>query len=144
FVSPDDVVAPLPRNFEYEKLCAMAKAAVREDTRVDSRSAADWELAAAICKLGRHPMAWLLDRAGVRVSPPHWDRWLLVAVSLLLCGGMVALFGFVADGPSPERWIAAGTIYVSILVAIYVVARRLEEWQLKQFIDTRSHEVRSG
>ena len=70
------------RDVTYERLCALAKAAYRTDREMDPRSQ-EWEFAFNVSKLNRHPMAWLLQWAGVKQRRPWWDGWLLVAAALL-------------------------------------------------------------
>ncbi len=80
---PEIPAQPIPRDFIYERVCAVAKAAHNNDLRLNPASAPDWEFAAAVSKFNSHPMSWLLDWAGVKLRRPWWDRWLLVAAALL-------------------------------------------------------------
>jgi hypothetical protein len=56
------------RDFVYERLCAVAKTADHADVRVDPLAAYRWEFAAAVSKLNGHPINWLLQWAGVKVT----------------------------------------------------------------------------
>jgi hypothetical protein len=78
--SPPQVV---PRDTNYERLCAAAKAAYRSDRELNPASL-DWQFAFDVSKLNRHPMNWLLQWAGVKQRRPWWDRWLLVCAALFV------------------------------------------------------------
>ncbi len=86
---PESWVVFVPRDTVYERLVALAKAAYRNDIRLNAALALDWEFALAVTKLNRHPMSWLLDWAGLRVRRPWWDRFLLIAVALVLIFSVV-------------------------------------------------------
>jgi hypothetical protein len=72
---PESPLAIVPRDFAYERLCSLARAAHKSDLRLHSASASDWEFAAAVSKLNGHPLSWLLEWAGVKPHQPKWDRW---------------------------------------------------------------------
>ena len=123
------------RDFEYERLCALAKAAYSGDVCLDSMSADRWEFAAAVSKLNRHPIAWLLGWAGVKVRRQWWDRWILVASALVFTAlGFLLLFLAAIEPMPPAGWIVGGFGYIAVFVALILISRRLEAWQLKQTI----------
>jgi hypothetical protein len=135
---PPDVNNPVlvPRNLAYEKLCALAKSANRTDEMYNLASAQRWEFAAAVSKLNRHPMAWLLDWAGVKVQKPWWDKWLLLFSALLFIAAIIAPTVLAGDEPwSSAEWVALGFIYVGALTLMYFGARSVENWQLRQTIE---------
>ena len=81
---PESPMLLLPRDIEYERLCGLAKAAHRNDLRLNPALVIDWDFAAAVSKLNGHPMSWLQQWAGVKVRRPLWDFWLLISAALLL------------------------------------------------------------
>jgi hypothetical protein len=124
------------RDFVYERLCALARAAYQADVRVDPSSAYRWEFAAAVSKLNGHPVNWLLQWAGVKVVRPWWDRWMLVggALSFIFIGFVLMVF-FAMEPASPLLWILAGAGMTGMLVGLHFVSRRTETWHLKQTIE---------
>jgi hypothetical protein len=135
--APESPVVLLPpRDATYERLCAVAKAAYHNDLRMNSASALDWEFAAAVSKLNRHPMSWLLQWASVKQRRPWWDRWLLILAGLLFIFSTTGVMLLAGSEPWTRfQWIAVGTAYIAILVLLYFVSRRIEEWQLRQNIE---------
>ena len=133
---PEFPVVLVPRDTTYERLCAVAKTAHQNDLSVNPASALDWDLAAAVSKLHRHPMSWLLQWAGLKVRRPWWDRWLLIAAALMLifCFAVAVLLS-VKRGWSRFQWISIGAAYIAILVLLHFASRRIEERQLKQTIE---------
>jgi hypothetical protein len=136
-LSPDaETPALLPRDLAYDKLCALAKSSNRSDVARDAGSAKNWEFSAAVSKLNRHPMAWLLDWAGVKVRKPWWDDWLLLFAALLFIAIGIVPLVLAGDEPwSPTRWIIMGSGYIVTLLLMYFGSRRIEEWQLRQTIE---------
>ena len=123
------------RDVTYEKLCAVAKAAYRSDREMNPGSQ-EWEFAFNVSKLNRHPMAWLLQWAGVKQRRPWWDRWLLVAASLLFVMATIPLMLVVIDRERVLwRWGVVGAGYIGLMLFVRFVSRRLEERQLGQNIE---------
>ena len=92
-ISIGDPEVPLqfvPRDETYERLCVLAKAARRNDLRLNPASL-DWDFAFAVAKLSQHPLCWLLQWAGVKQRRPWWDRWLLILAALLFIAASVSL-----------------------------------------------------
>jgi hypothetical protein len=126
----------VPRDNTYERLCAVTKCAHDNDLRQNTASALDWEFAAAVSKLNRHPMSWLLQWAGVNESRPWWDRWLLIAAALLVITFGAALMLLAENGPWTRFQLAGiGAGYAAILLLSVFAARRIEDWELKQTIE---------
>jgi len=77
---------PVLRDFRFERLCNLAREAHSHDLRVRPDGAREWEFAAAVLQLHRHPMSWLLKWAHIRTRnrPSRWDRLLLVATAVLV------------------------------------------------------------
>jgi hypothetical protein len=123
------------RDVTYERLCALAKAAYRSDREVNPGSQ-EWEFAFNVSKLNRHPMAWLLQWAGVKQRRPWWDRWLLVAASLLFVIVTIPLMLVVIDRETVLwRWGILGAGYIGLLLFMRFVSRRIEQRQLEQNIE---------
>src|SRR5437879_12406509 len=121
-----------PRDTLYERLCALAKAAHRGDVELNPGSQ-EWEFAFNVSKLNRHPMCWLLQWAGVKQRRPWWDRWLLVAASLLFIVATIPLMLLVIDrGWVLWRWAVAGIGCIGLMLFMRFVSRRIEERQLDQ------------
>ena len=124
-----------PRDIVDERLCALAKAAHHSDIELDPGSQ-EWEFAFNVSKLARHPMCWLLQWAGVKQRRPWWDRWLLVAASLLFVVATVPLMLLVTDkGWVLWRWAVAGVGYMVLILFVHFASRRIEERQLEQNIE---------
>jgi hypothetical protein len=133
---PEIPAQPIPRDATYERVCAVAKAAHRHDLQLNPGSVLDWEFAAAVSRLNRHPVSWLLQWAGVKESRPWWDRWLLVAAALLFIFSVGAVMLLAGSEPwTGYQWIAVGAGYIAIVVLLYFVSRRIEERQLRQNIE---------
>jgi hypothetical protein len=133
---PEFPAVLVPRDTTYERLCALAKAARQNDLRVNPSLAPDWEFAAAVSKLNRHPMSWLLQWAGLKERRPWWDRCLLIAAALLfvLCGAALMLLA--GNAPwTPFQWTGISAGYIAVLVLLHFASRRIEEWQLKKTIE---------
>ena len=130
--SPPQVV---PRDTNYERLCAAAKAAYRSDRELNPASL-DWQFAFDVSKLNRHPMNWLLQWAGVKQRRPWWDRWLLVCAALLfiICT-MAFMLPVIGEQGDPFRWALSGAGYLAIILLMYFASRRIEERQLGRNIE---------
>ena len=123
------------RDVTYERLCAVAKAAYRSDREMNPASQ-EWEFAFNVLKLNRHPACWLLQWVGVKQRRPWWDRWLLVAASLLFVIATVPLMLVVIDRERVLwRWGIVGAGYIGLLLFVRFASRRIEERQLEQNIE---------
>jgi hypothetical protein len=135
--------SPALRDLPFERLCELAKSAHLHNVRGRPEAEREWAFAAAILRLKRHPMAWLLEWAGIK-APKHqarWDRFLLIStalliVSLFICGvlGVARL----AEGRDYFQrwilWITAGCVYSAFNTFLFLAVRRLEVWKLGQDI----------
>jgi hypothetical protein len=140
---------PLPRDIVFEKLVASAKDAYLNDVQAYWDGRIRWELAAAVLKLNRHPLLWLLEWAGFQVKPlrPRHDRLLLVGTALLFTVIMLAGMIWVDSrtGPqAPIRWAVFGCGYVGICALLYFVTRKFEERQLRRKIENYKHDLQRG
>jgi hypothetical protein len=126
----------VPRDFAYERLCALAKSAYHSDRTVNTE-AGNWEFAVAVSTLYRHPISWLLWWAGLRTCKPPRDRWLLLGAAMLLLIGLgVALITLIVHAPWARlllMLIAAGC--VATVVFLYFASQRTERWQLEQSVE---------
>lgn len=126
---------PVPRDFVYERLIALAKQARRNDLRTNPGSELDWAFAFAVSKLSRHPMSWLLSWAGMKESRPWWDRPVLIGAALLFISVSLLLTYPVIGSGARIRWAVSGIAYLSVLFVFYLASRHLEERQWKQTIE---------
>jgi hypothetical protein len=132
------------RDFEFERLCNLAKDAHAHDLRTRPDAAREWGFAGAVLQLHRHPLSWLLQWAHIRTAqrPARWDRLLLVATATLVVVvfilGAMAL-SVVTDGQRDAwKWTLCGIgacIYAAFLTFLYFAVRRLEARQRKQNIE---------
>lgn len=88
----------VPRNINYERLCALGKAARLNDFQ-SSPASLDWEFAFAVFQLNHHPMWGLLQQAGVKYRKPLWDQLFLVIGALLLVVAAVTLVSLAGNQP---------------------------------------------
>jgi hypothetical protein len=125
----------VPRDVNYERLSALAKAVYQDDLQASPESL-DWEFAFAVFRLNRHPMWGLLQQAGVKYHKPWWDDILLLGSSLLIVAVPTALLLLLGKQPwTMFQWAAFGAVYTSVLVCIYFAARRTEEGQVHKEIE---------
>jgi hypothetical protein len=135
FAYEDSLPTPVLRDLRFERLCKLAKNVRSNDLRTHSDALRQWEFAAAVLQLNRHPMSWLLGWAGIRVAKrsARWDGLLLVATALFIValsvGGALAL-SVLTDGQNVvwnwTLWVAGGCIYAAVLILLYFAVRRLE------------------
>ena len=129
--TPDPTL--VPRDVNYERLCALAKAAYLNDRKVNPESL-DWEFAFAVFALNGHPMCGVLHSAGVKMyRRPLWDQLFLIIAALL---PLFAVMLLASNGPRTIlQWagILCGT--VTIMVLIYFVSRQIEQWRLENHIE---------
>src|SRR5215467_9693840 len=57
---------PPLRDLPFERLCSLAKAARLRDLQLRPEASREWEFAAAVLQLNRHPMSWLLMWSGAK------------------------------------------------------------------------------
>jgi hypothetical protein len=123
----------VPRNFNLERLCALAKTAYLNDRKINPESL-DWEFAFAVFRLNRHRMWGVLHSAGVKMyRRPLSDQLFviiaalfpLIAVILLVSSGTRTIFG----------WVGILCATVAIMLLIYFASRQFEQWQLENHIE---------
>lgn len=128
---PEVPVHFIPRDRTYERLCTLAKAALRNDITLNPASL-DWDFAFAVTKLNRHPLSWLLQWAGVKQRRPWWDRWLLIIAAVAFIAATIPLMLLVIDRPGAWwRWAIVFIGYIGAVMAMYFAARRIEKRQLE-------------
>ena len=119
----------IPRDFVYERLCSVARSAYRRSP------SPEWRFCAAVLKLNRHPMLWLLWWAGAREPRPWWDRWSLIASGLLL----VALFiaGMLVADHFDIRFsaYAAVPLLIAAFSLLWYAVSKLETWQARRAVE---------
>ena len=131
FFDPETTL--VPRNINYERLCALAKAAYLNDRKINPESL-DWEFAFAVFTLNRHPMWGLMHSSGVKIyRRPLWDQLFMIIAALF---PLIAVILLASNGPRTLfRW--AGTLCgtVAIVLLIYFASRQIEQWQLENHIE---------
>jgi hypothetical protein len=123
-----EILTPVPRNINYERLRALGRAAYLNDRRVNPASL-DWEFAFAVFTLNRHPMWGLLQQAGLKHRRPLGDQLLLMITALLLVM-VVVLVAW-----TPFKSIGIGVGCGAILFFVYFASRRLDERRLLENIE---------
>jgi hypothetical protein len=131
---PETPDPPLvPRDVNYERLCALAKAAYLNDRKINPESL-DWEFAFGVFRLNRHPMWGVLHSAGVKMyRRPLWDQLFVIIAALF---PVIAVILLAWNGPRTLfQWaeILCGT--VAIMLLIYFASRQIEQWQLENHIE---------
>ena len=125
----------VPRDVNYERVCALGKAAYLNDRQVNPGSL-DWDFAFAVFKLNRQPMWGLLYRAGVKYKRPWWDHVLLLVAALLLIAGSASLILLAGEEPRTlSKWAGIGCGYAGILILMFFASRRIEKRQLEEEIE---------
>jgi|SRR5208283_102826 len=125
-------VNPVPRNLDYEQVCALGKAAYISDRQVNPASL-DWEFAFAVFTLNRHPMWGLLQQVGLKHRRPLRDQLLLIVTALL---PVMALILLPWNTPRTSfRFVGIGSGCVAIMLLIFFASRRIEERQLEKEIE---------
>lgn len=125
----------VPRNVNYEQLCALGKVAYLNDRKVNPTSL-DWEFAFAVFELNRHPMWGLLQCAGVKRRRPWWDTFILTIIALVFIAATMALMLPAANAPwTPSQWVGIASGYVAVLLLMYFASRRIDERQLEKDIE---------
>jgi len=135
---------PVLRDFRFERLCKLARDAHSHDLQTRPDAAREWEFAAAVLELHRHPMSWLLTWAGIRAGkrPARWDRLLLVTtaafVVVLFLLGALAL-SVLTDGQKEvwkwTLWVVGACVYGTLVTLLFFAVRQLEAWQREQNIE---------
>lgn len=122
------------RDFVFERLCKLAKEARRHDVEMNPDAAREWKFAGAVLQFSRHPMAWLLNWAGIRTRVR--GSYLLMACAVT---AIVVVFSVVAvavsvlvggsGGLSASAFMIAIVVALAaILIASYLVMNKLERW----------------
>jgi hypothetical protein len=122
----------VPRYINLERVCALEKAAYIRDRQVNP-SSLDWEFAFAVFTLNRHPMAGLLQWAGMKLRRPRWDGLQLIATGLVPIVAVVLLV-WNADGPLFLS-VAIGSGCVASMLLMFFGSRRIEKQRLKEYIE---------
>jgi hypothetical protein len=123
-----------PRDLDYEKLCALAKGAHRQDLQLNPGDR-NWLFAKAVTELHKHPMSWLLGWARVKLRRPWWDGCLLVIAGLIatILGMLLMFIGIGTHLWSRWPIVAAG--WAALIAVMRIGTRRLEQSQLRRAIE---------
>lgn len=143
----DELGPPIPvlRDFPFEKLCRLAANAHRSDIQDRPDAAREWNFAASVLSVNRHPMSWLMGWAGIKTKKAveFWDRLLLVLSGLfVLVVGLVGGIGltlFTERYSALWRWAlcgAGGVIFACLMVLLYFGVERLEKWQAVKTVES--------
>ncbi|MCU1303762.1 MAG: hypothetical protein JWQ87_4046 [Candidatus Sulfotelmatobacter sp.] len=140
----DSWPTPALRDLRFERLCKLAKLARLDDLQSSPDAAREWEFAAAVLELHRHPMSWLLNWAGIPIGkrPARLDLLFLVAtaafVVVLFLVGVLALSDL-TDGKKEiwkwTSWLVGACVYGTIITFLYFAVRRVEVWQRERNIE---------
>ena len=135
---------PVLRDLRFERLCKLARDARSHDLQTRPDSARQWEFAAAVLELQRHPMSWLLKWAGIRTKErtARWDRLLLVTTAafmvVLFLLGALAL-SVLTDGQNEvwkwTLWVTGACVYGSLTTLLYFAVRRLDFRQRERNVE---------
>jgi len=129
--APDPTL--VPRDVNYERLCALAKAAYLNDREINPESL-DWEFALAVFTLSRHPMWRILNSAGVKMyRRPLWDQLFVIVAALFPVIAVILLAWNGARTLFLWAGILCGT--VAIMLLIYFVSLQIARWQLQNHIE---------
>jgi hypothetical protein len=129
--TPDPTL--VARDVNYERLCALAKAAYLNDRKINPESL-DWEFALAVFTFNRHPMWGVLHLAGVKMyRRPLWDQLFVIIAALF---PVIAVILLAWNGPW-TLFIWAGILCgtVAIMLLVYFASRQIEQWQLENHIE---------
>ena len=129
--TPDPTL--VARDVNYERLCALAKAAHLNDRKINPESL-DWEFAFVVFRLNRHPMWSVLHSTGVKMyRRPLWDQLFVIIAALF---PVIAVILLAWNGPRTLfQWagILCGT--VAIMLLIFLASRKTEQRQLENYIE---------
>lgn len=128
----------VPRDFAYERLCKLAKAAYSHDLRAGPASVRYWDFAMAALRLEHHPMLWLLQSAGMKQRRPLRDCLFLLACAILLVISGLSLI-IVLEEPG-AFWpsmlcVAITAISAAALIRLYQASSRYEKTRLRQVLE---------
>jgi len=139
---PETPDPPLvPRDVNYERLCALAKAAYLNDRKINPESL-DWEFAFGVFRLNRHPMWGVLHSASVKMyRRPLWDQLFVIIAALFPA---IAAILLAWNGPGTLfQWAGVLCGTVAIMLFIYFTSRQIEQWQLENHIERCRHASRN-
>jgi hypothetical protein len=123
---------PIPRDRNYEKLCALGRAAYTEASKKDP-GILEWEFASAVLLFHSHPMWTLLYHAGVRNQRPGLEPLLLalwaVVLIVTLEGTAVALN--LHSDHTTVTWIAICAELIPLALLTRWGVRRTQRWRLE-------------
>ena len=125
---------PVPRNIDLEQVCALGKAAYQHD-RHENPESMDWEFALAVFTIARHPMAGLLQLAGMKPRRTRWDSILFVATAPMLIAYIAAALSVLKAGGTEFSSVVVGSGCAAIMVSMFFASRRIEKQHLQKEIE---------
>lgn len=141
----DLTLGTLPlRDLEFERLCSLAKNAYAYETEMKPEARVQWNFAAAVFNLNNHPMSWMLRWAGIKGKKAAvvTDGFLLlisgIAVVAVLTCVVFVFFNSAQNHGQVQNvtfWIAGGSLFLTLVLALHLLARRLEIWQGKRTVE---------
>ncbi len=126
-----EITVLVPRNINLERVCALGKAAYQHDLQVNPSPY--WEFAFAVFTLERHPMAGLLQWAGMKHRRARWDGLLLTGTAMLPLVA-VGLLVLNADGRLLLS-VAICSGCVASMLLMLVASRRIKKRRLEEDIE---------
>jgi hypothetical protein len=127
-----EITVLVPRNINLERVCALGKAAYQHDLQVNPASL-DWEFAFAAFTLERHPMAGLLQWAGMKPRRARWDGLLLIGTALLPMVAIALLVLNADGGLLLSVGIVSGCVVIMLLM--FLASRRIKKQRLKEAVE---------
>lgn len=118
----------------FERLCSLARDAHRYDVGTRPTGSEEWKFAGSVLQLNEHPMAWLLNWAGMRTQA-RWGGCLLVFCALLVvilfsAGALAICLLLRPDSGLPfiTICIVCGAALAGALAVSYLSMRKIERW----------------
>jgi len=132
----EEEAVPPPRDLVYEGLCWLGKAAYTLDSK---RNPVTWNFAAAVFRLNRHPMLWLLEWAGVKKERRWWDGCAVIIAALLLVLSVFAIgicYSITQhDGWKAVLWLGIVCVYIGLVVGVGVAWNRFQQMLVRRTIE---------
>ena len=132
---------PHLRDFSFERLCRLTRDAHRHDLETHPNAAMEWKFAGAVLELNEHPMAWLLNWAGMRTKS-RWGGCLLVCcatliVTLFFLGAMaISLMLRGENGLAFNTiFIVGGVALVGALAVLYIAMQKIDRWLTRRAVE---------
>lgn len=125
---------PHLRDFSFERLCKLAKDARHHDVEARPAAADEWRFAGAILQFNQHPMAWLLNWAGMNTRTGGSSLVTVLAATLMvtLCAVGALITPLLLRGEQGLSFvticIVCGVAIAAALVFSYIAMQRIDRW----------------